>query len=92
MGNCEEVLISYHLVTNTPAKFFDLLSVISKASLDRLPKSIIVNTGTPTWYIAIVVPLLAECRPIWSAVNPRISGSKDMAARRSHFQSSVPVK
>jgi hypothetical protein len=34
-------------------------------SLEYLPNSIIVNTGMPARYVAIVVPLRVECELIW---------------------------
>jgi hypothetical protein len=52
-----------------------------KASLDHLPNNMILKTGTPARYIAMAEPLLAEWRPIWFVVKPRISGPIDVAVR-----------
>lgn len=40
--------------------FSCFLMYLRNASLDHLLRSMIVNTGTPSRYIAIAVPLLAE--------------------------------
>jgi hypothetical protein len=41
----------------------------------------IMDTRTPAKYIAIVAPLLEECKPIWSAIIPRISAPIDDVAK-----------
>jgi hypothetical protein len=51
-----------------------------------------VNTGTPARYIAMAMPLLTECNPIWLVENPRLSGPNIFAARHSRFSNCVPVK
>jgi hypothetical protein len=40
--------------------------------------------------MAIAAPLLAECKPISFAVNPRTSAPSVVATRRRHFRSSDP--
>jgi len=64
---------------------------LRKASLDHLPNSIIVNTGTPAKYIAIAALLLAEWKPICFTVKPNSSGPIVVAAKRSLRKSTVPV-
>jgi hypothetical protein len=44
------------------------------ASLDQRLRSITVYTETPARYIAIAAPLLAECSPICSGLNPMSRG------------------
>ena len=60
------------------------------ASLDHLPSSITVYTGTPDKFIAMAAPLLAECNPIWSGVKPSSSGPMEAAAILSREKSSGP--
>ncbi len=71
--------------------FTCFLMYLKKASLAHLPRSMIVNTGTPVRYIAIAAPLLAEWSPIWEEVKPKTSGPSAVAALLSFFNNSVPV-
>jgi hypothetical protein len=64
---------------------------LRKALLDHLPNSMMVNTGTPARHMAMAALLHAEWSPIWSAVKPRVSGPREVAARRSYFRSSGPM-
>ncbi len=57
-----------------------------KASLFQRPNNMKVKTGTTDRYMAIAAPLQAECKPIWAAVKPRISGPMEVAAKRVHFR------
>jgi hypothetical protein len=53
--------------------FFCFLMYHKNASLDHLPSSMIVQTGTSERYIGIAAPHLAECMPISFGVNPSLS-------------------
>ncbi len=50
-----------------------------------------VKTGTPARYMAMVAPLLAECKPSWFGWNPSLSGPSVEAAMRRRLSSSCPV-
>lgn len=66
---CPCIIIFWHIsVLNS---FICFLMYRKNASLDQCPRSIIVNTGMSARYIAIAAPLLAECKPIWLAKNPK---------------------
>jgi len=57
------------------------------ASLDHLPMSMIVKTGTPARYMAMADPERMECVPNSRAVNPSTSSPTDFTLARSLFNS-----
>jgi len=60
--------------------------------MDQRPRSMIVNTGMCTKYMAIAAPLRAECNPISFAVKLSVSGPTAVVAMHNFLRSSVPVK
>lgn len=63
---------------------------LRKASLDHLPRSMMVYTGTLARYMAIAAPLRAEWSPTLSGVNPNSSSPRVAAARRILYSNSFP--
>ncbi len=79
---CIELFILVHFGTDSCTEYVFLI-YRKNASLDKWFSSMLVKTGTPARFIAIAAPLWTECSPIWSGVNPSLSGPRDTAAIHS---------